>query len=206
MANEVTVVTSNRRFKTLVTDVGNVKSANAVLNGKKVNIVTAVIGDGNGAYYSPTSDQTALRREVWRGDIANKAINEKSANMYDVRIVLDGSVGGFTVREVGLLDDEGDLIVIANTPDTPKAVLEDGILAPLTIVLHVVFTNTEVIEFTVNPSVDSVDYETMQTEFKKHNADLNAHAAQRRVIAVRPRDPDKPDYGMGGGGEDGGEV
>lgn len=39
-----------------------------------------------------------------------------------------------------------------------------------------------------------------------HNADPNAHAAQRRVIAVRSRDPNKPDYGMGGGGEDGGEV
>jgi len=29
---------------------------------------------------------------------------------------------------------------------------------------------------------------------------------KHHVIAARPRDPSKPDYGMGGGGEDGGEI
>jgi len=29
---------------------------------------------------------------------------------------------------------------------------------------------------------------------------------KHRVVAARPRDPGKPDYGVGGGGEDGGEV
>ena len=184
MANDITVVKSNRKYKTLVTDIGNAKQANAVLNGEKVNIVTAVIGDGNGAYYSPSADMTAVLNEVWRGDIANKTINPDSPNMYDVRVVLDWSVGGFTVREVGLLDDQGDLIVIANTPDTPKAVLADGILAPLTIVLHVVFTNTEVIEFTVNPTVDAVDAETLQREIERHNADPKAHAELLKTAGV----------------------
>ena len=54
---------------------------------------------------------TEIKNEVWRGEIAEKKVNAVSPNMVDVKIVLDGTVGGFTVREVGLLDDSGNLII-----------------------------------------------------------------------------------------------
>lgn len=34
-----------------------------------------------------------------------------------------------------------------------------------------------------------------------HNADMTAHSNQRQVIATRIRDPGKPTYGLGGGGD-----
>lgn len=34
-----------------------------------------------------------------------------------------------------------------------------------------------------------------------HNTDVTAHSNQRHVIAARIRDPGKPDYGLGGGGD-----
>lgn len=48
--------------------------------------------------------------------------------------------------------------------------------------------------------------ETLLQFIAEHNADLNAHDAQRIVVATRLRDPEKPTYGLGGGGDDGGEA
>ncbi len=179
----IVTVKDGRKYKTLVTDVGNAKIANAALNGEKVNITTAVVGDGGGFYYVPTSDMTALVNEVWRGEIANKEINPNSANMVDVKIFLDGTVGGFTVREIGLLDTDGDLIAICNTPDTEKVVILDGIAATLTLIMHVVFTNVDVVEFKVDPSVDTVSAAEMEAAIKKHNEDQNAHGGAFPIFA-----------------------
>lgn len=117
----VVVTKQDRKYKTLVTDIGKEKMTNAILNGKKVNVVMAAVGDGGGSYYLPTADMTALVHEVWRGAIASKEINSKSSNMVDVKFVLPGTVGGFTAREAALIDDEGDMIAVCNLPDTEKA-------------------------------------------------------------------------------------
>lgn len=183
MNETVITVKDSRRYKTLVTDKGNAKIALAVLHGEKINVTTAVVGDGGGAYYSPTPDMTVLKHEVWRGDIANKEINAASANMVDVKIVLDGSVGGFTVREIGLLDADGDLIAICNTPDTEKAVILDGIAATLTLIMHVVFTNVDAVEFRVDPSVDNISAAEMEAAIEKHNTDPDAHGGSFPIYA-----------------------
>lgn len=119
----VVVTKQDRKYKTLVTDIGKEKMTNAILNGKKVNVVMAAVGDGGGSYYLPTADMTALVHEVWRGAIASKEINSKSSNMVDVKFVLPGTVGGFTAREAALIDDEGDMIAVCNLPDTEKAAI-----------------------------------------------------------------------------------
>ena len=42
----VVVTKQDRKYKTLVTDIGKEKMTNAILNGKKVNVVMAAGGDG----------------------------------------------------------------------------------------------------------------------------------------------------------------
>lgn len=51
----VVVTKQDRKYKTLVTDIGKEKMTNAILNGKKVNVVMAAVGDGGGSYYLPTA-------------------------------------------------------------------------------------------------------------------------------------------------------
>ena len=75
--------------------------------------------------------------------------------MLDVKVVLPGKVGGFTVRECGIIDDEGDLIAVCNMPDAEKAIIEDGISAALTIIMHIVMTNGDALEFTLDPTIDA---------------------------------------------------
>lgn len=172
---EIITTTESRKFKTIVTDAGKAKITNAVLNGEKVDVVTAVVGDGGGVYFVPTPDMEELKREVWRGDIANAKINENSSNMIDITIVLPGNVGGFTVREIGIKDTAGTLIAVCNTPDVEKAVLPDGIADVLRLVMHVVFTDVEALEFKVDPSVDPMSAADLEAAMEKHNEDQNAH-------------------------------
>lgn len=159
MADTMVEARDNRKYKTVVTDLGKEKIAAAALEGWKVNIVTAVVGDGGGAYYIPAPDQTSLRGEQWRGDIAAKRINQDSPNMIDIKVVVPRNVGGFTVREMGVLDDQGDLIAICNTPDTEKAIILEGIAATLTLIMHIVVVDATVLEFTIDPTMDPVPYE-----------------------------------------------
>ena len=60
----VVATKQDRKYKTLVTDIGKEKMTNAILNGKKVNVVMAAVGDGCGSYYLPTADMTALRTSL----------------------------------------------------------------------------------------------------------------------------------------------
>ena len=161
------ITTNDSKYKTIVTDTANEKFAKYTLGGPKVNIVTAVVGDGNGAYYMPTSDMTAIKNEVWRGKSAKQEINALSKNMVDVKIILDGNVGGFTIREVGLLDEEGDLIVICNFPATPKALILEGVPSKLVILLHTLFANVDAVQFNVDPSIDHVTLEDLETALEK---------------------------------------
>lgn len=157
MAEDTVVITRGaQKYRTLVTDIGNAKIAKAALIGEKVNVIEAAVGDGGGAYYVPTADMAALKNEKWRGPIQAKAINPDSKNMVDVKFRLDGTVGGFTIREAGLFDEDGDLIAVCNMPDTEKAVILDGISSTLTILMHTIITNIDAVEFKVDTRVDVV--------------------------------------------------
>lgn len=192
---------NKREYKTLITAIGKAKIAAAVHGSGKVNITQAAVGDGNGNYYIPTADMTTLVNEVWRGDIAGKWINEQSSNMADVKVILPADVGGFTVREAALFDEYGDMIAICNIPDTEKAVITTGAAGTLTIIMHIVLTDVDVVEFTVDPHLDVVTAADVEAAIQRHNADQNAHEAKFHVITTRTRSPEKPGYGLGGGGE-----
>lgn len=152
---------AEQKYKTLVTDIGDAKIAQAALAGDKVDIWKAAVGDGGGAYYSPTADQTALVREVWRGDIAQKQINSDAPEMIDIKVFIPAEYGGWTVREVGLFDKDGDLIVIANTPDIEKALAATGAAASLDLFLHVIFSDMDSVEIIVEPSIDPVTHDEL---------------------------------------------
>ncbi len=182
MADQVVITKDGRKYGALVTDIGRVKMADAVLNGEKVNIVHLAVGDGGGSYYLPEAGQTALRGEKWRGEIAYKEIDSDSPNVLNIRGIVPTDVGGFTIREAGLFDDEGALIVAANLPDTEKAVILEGISASLDIMLHVIFTDMDAVEITVNPDLDTISHEEAAQMLTRHDTDPNAHANLRTAI------------------------
>lgn len=175
MADEIIVTTDSRPYKSMITDIGNAKMAQAILEGRKVNIVEMRLGDGGGSYYMPTTAATALLNEVWRGEIANKAISDLSPNIIAVKAVIPSSVGGFTVREAALYDDDGDMIAVCNMPEIAKATLPDGISSKLDIVMNILLTNVEAVEFVINPTLDPASMDDVAAAIAAHNAAPDAH-------------------------------
>lgn len=140
-------------FYTIITKTGLAKIANAQLTSEKVNFSHIVIGDSNGVYYNPQSNATTLVNEVWRGGIGSISVDENNPNWIVVETVVPATVGGFTVRELGLLDASGDMIAIGKYPQTYKPVLADGSSKDLYIRMIIEVANTSVVTLKVDPTV-----------------------------------------------------
>lgn len=149
-------------YGTVITATGAAKIAACILNGTKLNITHAAVGDGGGAYYMPTAEQTDLKNECWRGEIASYEINEANPNMLDVKFIVPAEVGGFTIREAKIIDADGDTFAICNTPDAQKVAITDGVSFPVTMLMHIIVTDASAVNVIVNSSLDTVSREEME--------------------------------------------
>lgn len=181
-----------RKYGTKITTAGATLITNCILAGTKLKITQAAAGDGGGSYYVPSTEQTELVRELWRGPIVSAEQNPTAPNMMDVKIIIDDSVGNFIVREMGLFDEDGTLIAICNTPDTEKVAISTGVDGRLTMLMHIVVVDSSVLEFTVTASLDTVSPEDLEAAIAEHNTDPASHADIRQDIvdAVSEHDTD----------------
>lgn len=204
---------SEKKFGSIITKNGIVLITDCILNGKKLSITTAAAGDGGGAYYLPDAEQTTLRNECWRGEIAGFALNKNVPNMLDIKVIIDDEAGEFTIREMGLFTADGIMIAVCNTPDTEK-ISNSGISGKITMVMHIVVADTSAVEIKINPELDAVTSE----QLANHNSDPNAHAnlleklrnefsqISYTAVEITERDPDKTNYGLESGKPGGWET
>lgn len=141
------------QFYTVPTAVGEAKIANAIALGGTINITQLAIGDGNGTLPTPDSDRTALVNEVRRGAINTSDVDPDNPNWIVVEQVLPPDVGGWTIREVGIYDEDDDLIAYGNYPETYKPVLSEGSGRTQTIRFVMQVSSTAAITLKVDPAV-----------------------------------------------------
>lgn len=141
------------QFYSLVTEIGKAKIANAAVLGEKVKITHLAVGDGNGNYYEPTETQTALVSEVWKGAVGTIKIDSVNKNWVVIETLIPSDIGGFTIREAGLYDEAGDLLVIAKYPATYKPIAVQGTIKEL--ILRQIFevSNAESVTLKIDPAV-----------------------------------------------------
>lgn len=162
-----------RTYGTVVTDTGTRLGVIAVQTGTKVNITTLAVGDGGGSYYQPVPAQAELKNQTWSGAVKSVSINEDSPNMIDVVAVIPSDVGGFTIREMAALTEEGQAFAICNTPDTEKVIIASGAAGEVEVTMHIEYSNTGIISFIIDPNVVTAT----KKDLEKHNADPAAHGA-----------------------------
>ncbi len=131
-------------YKVLLTDVGANKLATSNLH-----LVEMALGDGNGEEYQPKTDQTALKKEVYRAKLSNCTIED---NRIKMQLNVPASAPAFSVREVGVFDDANKLIFIANTPTRVKPSDEQGATVDSVISIVAYITGTDKISFTIDGS------------------------------------------------------
>lgn len=162
-----------KKYGTLVTNVGTYLITNATMNGEKVKISQFAVGDGGGDYYQPTELMTELKNEVWRGRVGSAKINEVSPNMIDVVTVVPSNVGGFTIREMAVFDEENNMIAICNTAAAEKVVISSGEVSEMKLTMHITVSNTAAIEFLIDPTV----IVATKKDLENHNNSTTAHGA-----------------------------
>lgn len=109
-------------YYSIITNRGKELEAEALTSGRPIVLTQFVVGDSNGQQIKPDPEQIRLVNETFRGDIADLVVSPEQASQLMAKIVLPTDVGGFTVREVGLLTDAGELFAVANCPSIDKPV------------------------------------------------------------------------------------
>ena len=135
-------------FTNKLTIKGQQKKAEAEANNTPLNITTFKVGDGNGSYYEPTETQTALKNTKYTGTFtagtqSQIVINSSASNEVLYKCFIPADVGGFTIRELGLFDDDGDLILICKLPAQDKFALTSGVYQPLTFTPKIIYANPQ---------------------------------------------------------------
>lgn len=109
-------------YYSIITNRGKELEVEALASGTVIVLSWFVVGDGNGKLVKPNPAQTRLVNETYRGSIAELVVSPDQSNQLMAKIVLPTDAGGFTVREVGLLTDAGELYAVANCPTIDKPV------------------------------------------------------------------------------------
>ena len=140
-------------YKTLITNIGLSKLADATATGNNLTLTKLAVGDGGGDAVMPDADMSSLVNEVWRGPINSISTDQANPSHLNIECIIPTSVGGWWMREVGIFDAEGDLIIIANYPDTHKTLLEDGAPAEFRMMVIAEFTNADAVTLQIDPAI-----------------------------------------------------
>ena len=160
------------KYGSIVTLKGKEKIAAAMLQeNKRINLTHFAAGDGGGAYYQPTEAQEALKAEKWRGSITTCKVADDSPNMIEIVGVIPPNEGGFTIREIAAFDESGDMIVIANTPDTEKVIISSGAAGEIKLSIFMEISNAETVQLKIDPNTVTAT----KKELEDHNNNPNAH-------------------------------
>ncbi|EHX2741233.1 phage tail protein [Salmonella enterica] len=109
-------------YYSIITNRGKELEAEALASGRLIVLTHFVVGDSNGKQVKPDPAQIRLINETYRGDIAELVVSPEQSTQLMAKIVLPTGIGGFTVREVGLMTDAGELYAVANCPSIDKPV------------------------------------------------------------------------------------
>lgn len=170
---------ADEQFYTILTNIGKAKVANAALLSSNVTLKTLKVGDGNGAYYNPTEDQKDLKNTVYTCNVGSVSVDKDNPNWIVAETIIPGSVGGFTIREVGLFDVDGDMIAIGKYPETYKPVVANGASKDLNVRTIFEVSNAASVNLSINPSViiaTKEDINNLQIQIDENHSSLNEKA------------------------------
>ena len=141
------------KYYAILTNQGAARLANATMLGSKLNLTQMAVGDANGVLPTPDPEQTKLINQKRIAPLNLLSVDPNNQSQIIAEQIIPENEGGFWIREIGLYDDEGVLIAVANCPETYKPQLHEGSGRTQTIRMILVVTNTEAITLKIDPSV-----------------------------------------------------
>ncbi|MDR1350902.1 MAG: phage tail protein [Zoogloeaceae bacterium] len=175
-------------YYTLLTQVGAADWTNAQVFGFHVPITQLAVGDGGGSPVLPTEDMQSLVNERFRININSIAVDSENPNWLVIEAVLPANVGGWTIREIGLiggLNPENialsettpgnKLLAVGNFPETYKPLLAEGAAKDLAIRMILQVANAEVVKLILDPTVVVATKKSVEQAIQNHRQELHPH-------------------------------
>ncbi|EPF5112924.1 phage tail-collar fiber domain-containing protein [Yersinia enterocolitica] len=114
------------KYFALLTHIGAAKLANATALGTRLEITHMAVGDGGGTLPTPDPVQTQLVNEQRRATLNALTIDPSNPHQIIAEQIIPETEGGWWIREIGLLNKAGELIAIANCPESYKPQMQEG--------------------------------------------------------------------------------
>ena len=164
----------SKKFKTIITTAGAEKLAAATVpGGKKVNITVMAVGDGGGSLPEPNASQTKLINEVWRHALNKISQDNRNSNYIVAELVIPPEVGGFWMRELGLYDDEGVLIAVANMAENYKPELAEGSGRAQTCRMVIIVSSIASVELSIDSTMVMATQDYVDDKLAEHEKSRN---------------------------------
>ncbi|ELH38122.1 phage tail protein [Escherichia coli] len=161
--------TTTRKFKTVTTDTGAKKLAQAAApDGKPVRLTHMAVGDGGGTLPTPDSKQTRLVHEVWRHTVNRVFLDATHQNRIIAELVIPPETGGFWIREIGVFDEHGDLIAVGNTAESYKPTVAEGSGRAQTFRTILTVSSTATVALTVDNTMVMATVDYVNDKLKEH--------------------------------------
>ncbi|WP_165501943.1 phage tail protein [Kosakonia quasisacchari] len=141
------------KYYAILTNQGAAKLAAATALGTQIHITQMAVGDGNGSLPTPDATQTQLLNQKRIGAVNTLTVDTANTNQIIAEQVIPENEGGYWIREMGLFDDDGVLIAIANCPETYKPLLQEGSGRTQTIRMALIVSSTAAVTLKIDPSV-----------------------------------------------------
>ncbi|GAB7198170.1 phage tail-collar fiber domain-containing protein [Dickeya oryzae] len=164
------------KYFTILTHIGEAKLAQAISTGKPLEITQMGVGDGGGVLQAPDATQTSLVNEKRRAAINSLSVDPDNPGQVIAEQVIPENEGGFWLREVGLYDAAGNLIAVANCPETYKPELKEGSGRIQTVRMILIVSRTDAITLKFDPTVALATRRYADTLLAGHLAEPNPHS------------------------------
>lgn len=171
-----------KKYESMLTTVGKAKLMAAQAKGEHVQLTTFAVGSG---IQATVETQKALQKEEWRGAITNIAVDSKDKNMLDVETVIPANEGGFHIREFGVFDEAGDLIIVGNTPESYKPLLDAGAASSMRIISKTIISNAANVTLLMDENALYVTHEYLTQQLNLHTGDNdNPHGVTKSQVGL----------------------
>lgn len=159
---------------TIVTNYGREWNARAAAGEAVSPIAEMVFGDGDRA---PVGGEVALLNEVHRSAIGNQGLlDDATAAFFEA--YLPAEIGGFVIREHGLLTADGRLVAVGvRNPGIPKADPATGAADDFTYRIDVFFDQLDALVVEIDP-VHGVTRDSLECLLFTHHALNRAYTSQ----------------------------
>ncbi len=176
------MVDENSTFGGFLTDIGEAKQSNANALKTPWSLTHMLLGDANGSDPVPDPEQTGLIHQVYRAAINQLSIDPDNPAILIAELVLPPNVGGWWIRELGLEDEDGDFVAVANCAPSYKPLLAQGSGRNQVVRMHLILSNTANVELKVDPAVVLATREYVDDEIAEHAQSRNHPAATTTAL------------------------